>query len=163
MTMQRRDNQGTEFTNWVRTPEELGSNKGYIATDIDLVWENYKKKLFMLLEEKSHLLEPSFCQWKQFRRRHIINLPKEEYMGFHIIQFENLGPEDGRIFLDRKEISKERLISFLKFEDIDRNSFYKIRTRQTPSQIIQEELINKQDDVFDHLDTDLFSDFELEV
>ncbi len=38
------------------------------------------------------------------------------YRGFHLLQFENTTPNDGKTFLDGKEINRNELIKFLKFE-----------------------------------------------
>uniref|UniRef100_A0A6H2A153 Uncharacterized protein n=1 Tax=viral metagenome TaxID=1070528 RepID=A0A6H2A153_9ZZZZ len=126
MTMQRRDNRGTVFTNWIRQPEELSSEKGYVATDIDLLWENYKLKKYMFIEEKTFMAKPTDCQLRQMNRVHRINFKRNEYCGYHLIQFEKNSPEDGRIFLDGKEISKERLLTFLQFVNVDKNSLEKL-------------------------------------
>jgi len=39
----------------------------------------------------------------------------EKYKGFHLLQFEKESPEDGMIFLNKVEITKEELIKFLRF------------------------------------------------
>ena len=37
------------------------------------------------------------------------------FLGFHLIQFENTQFDNGKCFLDNKEISEENLIKFLTF------------------------------------------------
>ena len=44
MTQKRRDDHSTEFGLWLREQDDLDSKKGYIATNIDYVWINYKSK-----------------------------------------------------------------------------------------------------------------------
>lgn len=114
MTRKRNDSHSTEFGLWLREQPEIDSSLGYVATNIDYVWHNYKTGEWMLIEEKRYMAEPSYAQRQVFR---VVNkaIRDSKYKGFYLIQFENTTPDDGRIFLDRKEISKEQLISFLQF------------------------------------------------
>lgn len=129
MTRQRYDNHGTEFGLWLRKQNEINSDLGFRASNIDFVWENAVTDKFILLEEKRYLAEPFYYQKKIF---HILDESCKHdpnYKGFFILTFEKTSPEDGRIFLLkldksnwenrnlavlRKEISKEKLINFLK-------------------------------------------------
>lgn len=116
MTRQRYDKHSTEFGLWLRNQSEIDSKLGFVATNIDYIWENYKSGYWMLLEEKRFMGEPSYAQKKQFKKLYH-NIKKDNlFKGFHFVQFENTSPEDGKIYLDRKEISKERLIYFLKMK-----------------------------------------------
>jgi hypothetical protein len=74
----------------------------------------------MLIEEKRYMSKCPFSQKGQFRRlaKKLKFLADENYCGFHLIQFEKTSPEDGRIYLDHKEITKDQLISFLRFESL---------------------------------------------
>ena len=75
----------------------------------------------MLLEEKCRMAKIS----KHYRRliRNVIHPAlmyycdenKYEYLGFHLLQFEHEGPDDGKIYLDHKEIKEKELIKFLTF------------------------------------------------
>ena len=47
MTRQRNDNNGTEFEAWRRKQQHLSSGLGYLATDVDFIWRNYKTKQFI--------------------------------------------------------------------------------------------------------------------
>jgi len=114
MTRKRNDSHSTKFGLWLREQPEIDSSLGYVATNIDCVWQNYKTGEWMLIEEKRYMAEPSYAQRQVFR---VVNkaIRDSKYKGFHLIQFENTTPDDGRTSLDRKEISKEQLISFLQF------------------------------------------------
>ena len=113
MTRQRNDNHSTEFGLWLREQEELDSKLGYVATNLDYIWSNYKTGQWMLLEEKRYMSEPTFSQHEQFNKIHKACLGDTGYCGLHLIQFEKTSPEDGAIFLDRHEISKAELVKFL--------------------------------------------------
>jgi len=47
---------------------------------------------------------------------HSLCKASEQFHGFHLLVFENTSPEDGRIWLDKNEISKDDLIAFLQFK-----------------------------------------------
>lgn len=115
-------NKFTKFSLWLRKQKELDSSreKGYVATDLDFVWRNYLTGKWMLIEEKTYMAEPSSNQKESFRLLHgcIIKSGDKNYKGLHLIQFEHETPEDGKIFLNRKEITKEELFEFLTFGEL---------------------------------------------
>lgn len=115
MTKKRYDNHSTEFALWIREQNEIDSNKGYIATDIDFMWKNYHTKQWMLIEEKRHLAEPARWQRQMFALLNKCASFSNYFYGFHLLQFENTNPDDGLIILDRKEITRDDLIEFLQF------------------------------------------------
>lgn len=116
MTLRRFDEHSTEFGLWLRKQPEIDSKLGYLASNIDYMWRNYKTGLWMLIEEKRHNSLPKFWQKSMFKI--LFNLCKldKNFKGFHLIVFENTSPDDGKIFLNRKEINRDDLIKFLKFE-----------------------------------------------
>ena len=122
MTRQRNDDKSTEFGLWLRQQKSIDSSLGYVASNLDYIWCNYKTGQWMLIEEKRYRRQVRFVQQDLFRK--IDNCCKidDKYKGFHIIIFENTGPEDGRIWLDGKLIDKCMLIKFLQFVFIGRLS-----------------------------------------
>ena len=106
------------FSLWVKK-KLPDSSTGYLATDIDFMLYNYKTKKVMFLEIKTRLLEVENWQKGVYRdlnrwiRKGIDN--DWIYLGFHKITFENTFFDDGKSFLDNKEISEEELIKFLSF------------------------------------------------
>ncbi len=116
MTRKRNDNHGTEFSLWLRERPEIDSSLGYIATNIDYMWRNYKTGQWMLIEEKRHGAKVRPWQQHMFDILTWCGQQHPRFCGFHVIVFENTGPEDGAIFLDGNAISKEELVSFLMFE-----------------------------------------------
>jgi hypothetical protein len=122
MTRPRNDQHSTEFGLWLRNQREIDSKLGYIATNIDYKWENYKTGQWMFIEEKRHGSYPAFSQHKQFRMLDDAQTDSN-YCGFWLLSFENTSPDDGRIWLTRLaktpdeikvEITKEQLLGFLK-------------------------------------------------
>jgi len=116
MTQRRRDDHSTEFGLWLRDQPEIDSKLGYIATNIDYVWENYKTADWMIIEEKRYGRQPKFYQQSIFN---ILNWCGEHhpyFHGVHILVFENTNPEDGKIFWDGKQITKVELLKVLEFE-----------------------------------------------
>jgi len=114
MTKQRNDSHSTEFGIWLREQPEIDSKLGYIATNIDYMWRNYKTKKWMLIEEKRYNSQPAFWQRTMFGILHRLCNIDKDFKGFHLIVFENTSPDDGRIYLDKKEITKDELLNFLK-------------------------------------------------
>lgn len=123
MTKQRNDTHSTEFGLWIRNQEEISSYDGYRGYNLDFIW--WKKKGFnkepefwMLIEEKRFMSDCRSDQYLTYKWLHlkICQLKDPTYKGMHLLQFENTSPEDGKIVLDHKEITKEQLIKFLKFE-----------------------------------------------
>lgn len=108
------------FSGWIRVnlPD---SSTGYCVTNQDWILWNFKTKKIMLLEEKTH--NGDINKWFHILIKNILNpalfeyCPKENvtYLGYHLICFENTGPEDGKIYFDRKLITKEELIKKLTF------------------------------------------------
>jgi hypothetical protein len=115
MTRKRIDNHSTEFGLWLREQNALDSSKGFIATNLDYMWKNYKNNLWMYLEEKRYNSVLRSPQIGLFLKADT-SVQDENYKGFHLIVFEKTSPDDGAVFLDGKKITTEDLISFLRFE-----------------------------------------------
>jgi hypothetical protein len=116
MTKQRFDGGDSEFTAWRRAQECLDSRLGYIATDVDFIWTNYKTGSWMMIEEKTYLKTFKTAQYNQFRVLDAAARNDPNYRGFYKITFERASPEDGKIYLNDRLVSKERLIEFLQFQ-----------------------------------------------
>ena len=106
------------FSGWIRKnlPD---SSSGYLVTDLDFILQNYKTKKIMLLEIKTRKSDLKEWQKRLFRNLHrwidkgIDN--DWEYLGFHIVQFENTCFADGKCFFDYKNINEKDLITKLTF------------------------------------------------
>ena len=115
MTQQRRDNHSTEFGVWLRKQREIDSGDGYTTTNVDYVWRDYKRDLWMLIEEKRYGYMPKPTQISIFKlldsgAKNIAN-----YRGFHLLVFIETNPDDGKIVLDGNEITRQELLTFLQF------------------------------------------------
>lgn len=110
MTRKRIDNHGTEFGSWVREPERLNSKLGYTATDVDYMWRNYRTGLWMLIEEKRNMATMNLAQCRSHHFLDCVCKKDKSYCGFHLLQFENQSPEDGKIYWNTHEISADELI-----------------------------------------------------
>lgn len=117
MTRKRNDSHSTEFGLWLREQAEIDSRLGFVATNIDFVWSNYKTGQWMLLEEKRFNKRPTYCQRKLFEILDCAIGDDPTYYGFHIIIFEKTSPTDGKIWIDGNEVDRHRLIQFLLFAD----------------------------------------------
>jgi hypothetical protein len=123
MTRQRNDNHSTEFGLWLRgqLPQQktdvcrIDSSIGFVTTNLDFVWKNYKTDEWMLIEEKRFGHQPK--KWQQDIYTHLDLLARNDpkYHGFHLLVFEHTNPEDGRIALNHNGISPQELVKFLRF------------------------------------------------
>ena len=116
MTQKRRDKHSTEYGLWTREQPELDSKYGFVATNIDWLWRNYKTGLWMLKEEKRYSYLPKLYQYQCYSLIDECAIIDPNYRGLHTIVFENTSPEDGRICLDGREISNKDLVEFLSFK-----------------------------------------------
>ena len=120
MTIKRKFGKSTPFSEWLRLVKKLDSKKGFYTTDLDFVWYcdqgvNSGGKYF-LIETKNKMAEVKGWQDRLLRkiaRPHQNNL---FFKGLVYLQFENTSPENGKIFWNSVEITKEQLIDFLAFE-----------------------------------------------
>lgn len=117
MTLKRFDKHSTEFGLWLREQRGIDSSLGYVTTNIDFFWTNYKTGKFMLIEEKRYMSDVKPFQHKIFEKLHNAFKNDRNYKGMHLLQFEKTNPDDGKIYLDRKQISKQELIDFLSMNE----------------------------------------------
>lgn len=118
MTQQRRDKHSTEFGLWLRQQPPLDSiERGLTTTDIDYIWHDYKiTGKWMILEEKRGGNDCTASQHSTLELLHKACRSDPKFCGVHLLQFENTSPDDGRMWLDKKEITCEQLLLFLRFE-----------------------------------------------
>ncbi len=110
----RFEEEATPFSLWLREQKDLDSDLGFVATNIDYMWENYDSNEWLFLEEKRYNGNLNFSQRKQMETLHN-SIESDNYLGFHLIIFQNTTPEDGEIYLDYNEIDENDLIEFLSF------------------------------------------------
>jgi hypothetical protein len=115
LTRKRNDSHSTEFGLWLREQPEICSSAGYVATNLDYIWGNYKTGEWMLIEEKRHNRKPTWSQKKQFEILHNAAKYDENYIGFYVVVFENTSPIDGDIYINNLLVSSDELIDFLGF------------------------------------------------
>ena len=116
MTQARRDGHSTEFGLWLRVQPEIDSKReGFVATNLDYIWSNYRSGQWMLLEEKRFGMTPRRYQLCLFALLDKLAWIDPRYRGFHLLVFERTSPDDGEIFLDGKVIDKAELLEFLQF------------------------------------------------
>lgn len=122
MTRKRLDTHSTEFGLWIREQKELDSYRGFRNYNLDMIWWlkngfNKEPERWMLIEEKRYMAECKGDQSLTFKWLHekLCELNDATYCGFHVLQFEKTNPDDGKIYLNGKEITKTELIDFLSF------------------------------------------------
>jgi hypothetical protein len=116
MTRKRNDEHSTEFGLWLREQASIDSKLGFVATNVDFLWTNYKSDLWMLIEEKRFNRPVRYAQQQMFKVLDAACSSDRNYRGLHILIFEKTSPEDGKIQLDGEIISKDELLSFLRFD-----------------------------------------------
>lgn len=105
------------FSNWIRNnrPEDVA---GLTVNDVDFIFRNYRTKEIIVIEEKCYSGKVMDKHRPFYNDIHeILKFGCEatgwSYKGYHLVQFENTCPDDGRIFFDHKEITKEQLIDII--------------------------------------------------
>lgn len=116
MTQKRRDNHSTEFGLWLRKQGEIDSSLGFIATNVDFVWRNYKTGEWLLLEEKRYGRDCPRWQKEIFAVLHRAARNDPKYRGFYFVKFEKTSPEDGKLWINNRESNRETLLKLLRFE-----------------------------------------------
>ncbi len=119
--MTRQEQTGTRslaFSRWVR--ENLPDSKtGFCVGNQDWVFWNYKTRRLMLAEEKTRNagIAPWFRRFiKDVMHPALLSYCQDTdiiYCGYHLIQFEETSPENGKIYFDRKEVTADELRSIL--------------------------------------------------
>ncbi len=116
MTQKRRDSHSTEFGLWLREQKEIDSSLGYVATNIDYIWNNYKTGEWIIIEEKRYKGKVKFYQKRIFDKLDKVSINDPKYKGFYILCFENTSPDDGDIYINDRLSTKETLINLLQFK-----------------------------------------------
>lgn len=103
------------FSQWIRTnlPD---SSTGFLVTDLDFILFNYKTKKIMLVEVKTHGAFMKLWQSQMFTRLSEwieAGIKDWQFLGFHSIRFENTSFEDGKCWLNQKEVDPFQLKEFL--------------------------------------------------
>ena len=115
MTKKRQDEHSTEFGLWLREQKEIDSSIGFVTTNLDYIWCNYKTGMWMLIEEKRHGGVVQLYQRQLFEKLDKLCRQDKLYCGFHTLVFQNTNPNDGKLWLDRQSITKDQLMDFLQF------------------------------------------------
>lgn len=116
MTKPRYDEHSTEFGLWLREQPNIDSSLGFAASNIDFMWRNYNTGQWMFIEEKRCNGKLTWSQEQIFDIIHNACKNAKGYCGFYVLTFEHTNPDDGCIYLDGDEITKEELLQFLCFE-----------------------------------------------
>lgn len=117
MTRKRDDKHSTEFGLWLRNQIEIDSRIGYVTSNVDYVWMDYRNGLYMIIEEKRYRrgwIEKWQKDVYKTLHRNCVNDPL--YRGFHKLVFEKTSPDDGWVNLDDERIPREMLFKWLRFE-----------------------------------------------
>ena len=111
------------FSKWIRKNLK-DSYDGYRCYDIDFVLWDKNKKQIRIIELKSfnkELKSDHKLMLNLFHKQFIKGMDKGWiYKGLHLITFEKNNFKDGKVYLNKKEISESELINFLNF-DIEEN------------------------------------------
>lgn len=113
MTRKRFDEHGTEFGSWIREVSELQSKDGFLATNLDYIWRNYKTGQWMLIEEKRYQSDMRPWQLQTFNAVRRAAETDKNYRGFVFLQFEKTSPVDGKIYWNKELITTEQLVERL--------------------------------------------------
>jgi len=126
MTIKRKYSGGMDLGMWFREQPEIDSKKGYLISDVDFMYYHRYSGLWMLLEVKCKISEP-----KSWHRNMLLILDKcakndPNYRGFHLISFENSTPDNGRIFINTRHVTKEQFMLFLQYKKYETSATSKL-------------------------------------
>ena len=121
-TVKRFDENESPFSLWSRKTINSHLTK-FRVYDIDYVWWlNHSPESpdgpLMFIEEKCKdaMMQPRQAMlMKRMNDDFETCKRSKEFFGFHLLRFENTGPQDGMIFLDEKPIDIKELETFLRF------------------------------------------------
>lgn len=124
MTKQRNDTHSTEFGLWLRQQlpgqhtdvTSIDSQFGYLATNVDYVWHNWKTRKWIFIEEKRFGRKPRLWQKQIFDILDRCARNDNNYNGFYELIFENTNPEDGGICLNGHMVEAKELLEFLQLK-----------------------------------------------
>ena len=129
MTRQRNDEHSTELGLWLRQQPAIDSKLGFVATNIDYLWSNYKTKQWLLIEEKRYGRKPAFSQRQLSAILNKVAQYDKNYCGFYLVVFENTSPLDGLIWINHKEANADSLTKLLRF-DVPTLKYYQKRAER---------------------------------
>jgi hypothetical protein len=117
MTMQEKTGiRDLTMSQWVRKslPD---SSLGFLVTDLDFILYNFTTKKVMLVEVKTRNARLKKWQetiFSQLARWIKTGIDKEwEFLGFHLITFENTFFNDGNVYLDGVKTTETEVRNFL--------------------------------------------------
>ncbi len=107
------------FSAWIR--EQLpDSSTGLCVGNLDWIFWNWKTRILILAEEKTNGVNYISTWYARFVKEILDPALKEYaakndilYLGFHLISFEKTNPSDGKVYIDKREVSEEGLRRFL--------------------------------------------------
>jgi len=112
------------LSGWVR--EHLpDSSSGFMVSDLDFIFWNYKTRNLMLLEAKTRGSFPRpwqrniFSMLDRMIRYAVQTMPEFKmvtYHGFHVLTFQNTFFDDGEAYIDGQLSSEEDVRIFLSME-----------------------------------------------
>jgi hypothetical protein len=114
-TVQRLDGQDTQFGSWLRNHQAFDASE-YNMSAGNVDWIISRWSFFMMIEEKRRMKEMTKAQFHLYKKLNKLCLPDNDYYGFHLLQFEGTSPRDGRIYINKNEVTERQLITFLRFE-----------------------------------------------
>jgi hypothetical protein len=104
------------FSKWIR--ENLpDSTSGFMVSDIDFFIYNFKTKKAMILEVKTRGADVK--TWQKIMYKNINRWIKKgidndwQWLGVHLLQFENTYFNNGKVWFDREETTEQKVIKLL--------------------------------------------------
>lgn len=133
MTKQRifHDGKYSDFSEWLRKQPEISSEIGFVTTDIDFLWRNYKTGIWMILEEKTHggIVERWQGEFLQLLDR--LGAHDPLYKGVYLVRFENTTPDNGRVMVNKRLLTRQEFLKFLRFElDVEPVPLHEVRKKR---------------------------------
>lgn len=106
-----------DIDTWIRQ-QMPDSKTGFIASDIDMIFANYKTRRYCLIEFKCRMQAPGYSQKALLNEIHtqLRAAPRTanfwKYCGLYLIQFEADRFNNGKVYLNGIETTETGLIDF---------------------------------------------------
>lgn len=120
----------TPFSEWLRALPAPLSSRNVSNQNLDYVWHDYRRNYILTIEEKRFGRAPTaaqndthgvVAQMLAFADGHPVltlkGMRPVRYFGHYVIRFENTNPDDGRLWINGRLCTRDRLVKLLQFDD----------------------------------------------
>lgn len=119
----------TPFSEWLRALPAPLNSRTVSNQNLDYVWHDYRRNYILTIEEKRFGRAPTSAQkdthgvitqmLAMADGKSVITLKgmrPVRYFGHYVVRFENTQPDDGRLWINGRLCTRDRLVKLLEFD-----------------------------------------------